>query len=305
MAKIEQIKRALLIINRLARFGGSYVTAEDLLDYVNNELQSRYKDDYGCSLRTLQRDFHLIAELFGIEIRHDKSKGYYIDEFGHSSDGYEELLLNFEVLSAIGPDSTIQNYVLPEHHSQPSPFDFSKLFTALRECHPVEFDYTLFRHGNKVVHKKVKPHFLKNSQHRWYLIGYDADDKLKCFGVERINGLGICYDEKFRRNDSIDIPALFRESYGIWNNIDDPVEEIILKYDSLDGAFVKSLPLHPTQEIIEETPDGMTFRLRLRITNDFVMALLSRARSVEVLAPASLRKRLKETFQQAYLRNED
>ncbi len=32
---------------------------------------------------------------------------------------------------------------------------------AIRECNPVEFDYTLVRHGGKVVHKKLKPHFLK------------------------------------------------------------------------------------------------------------------------------------------------
>ncbi len=294
-----------MIINKLALFKGSYVPTDQLLDYVNNELKVRYKDECGCSQRTLQRDFILIAELFGIEIKHDKNKGYYIAEFGHSSSGYEELLLNFEVLSAMAPDSTIQNYVLPEHRRTPSPFDFSKLFTALRECHPVEFDYTLFRHGNKIVSKKLKPHFLKNSQHRWYLIGYDKDDKLKSFGVDRISGLSVCHDEKFKRNESIDIPALFRESYGIWNSLEDPVEEIILKYDSVDGAFVKSLPLHHTQEVLEETDDSITFRMNLRITNDFVMALLSRARSVEVISPLSLRERVRDTFRKAFLRNDD
>lgn len=305
MAKIEQIKRALLIINKLAMFKETYVPTEELLAYVNSELRARYKNECGCSQRTLQRDFTLIAELFGIEIKHDKNKGYHIAEFGYSSSGYEELLLNFEVLSAIALDSTIQNYVLPEYHGTSFQFDFSKIFTALRECHPVEFNYTLFRHGNKVVYKKIKPHFLKNSQHRWYLIGYDNDDKLKCFGIDRINGLSVCYDEKFRRNESIDVPALFRESYGIWNNIEDSVEDIILKYDALDGAFVKSLPLHHTQAIIEETDDSITFRMNLRVTNDFVMALLSRARSVEVIAPLTLRDRIRDILREAYLRNDD
>ncbi len=304
MAKLEQITRSLLIINKLTMFKGSYVPSDQLLDYVNGELLARHKDEYGCSLRTLQRDFRFIDDLFGIEIKHDKSRGYYIAELGHSSEGYRELLLNFEVLSAISPDSTIQNYVLPEHHRCPSQFDFSKLFTALREYHPVEFGYTLFRHENKSVRKKVKPHFLKNSQHRWYLIGYDMDEKLKCFALDRIDGISVCYNEKFRRNETIDIQALFRESYGIWNDINEPVEEIILKYDSLDGAFIKSLPMHSSQEIIEETTDTITFRLNLRITNDFVMALLSRARSLEVLAPLSLRERIKEILRKAYLRNE-
>ena len=59
----------------------------------------------------------------------------------------------------------------------------------------------------------------------------------------------------------------FRESFGIWNNPSDPVEEIVLKYDALDGAFVKTLPLHSSQEILSDTSDGITVRLRLRITN--------------------------------------
>ena len=49
-----------------------------------------------------------------------------------------------------------------------------------------------------------------------------------------------------------------RESFGIWNNPSDPVEEIVLKYDALDGAFVKTLPLHSSQEILSDTSDGIS-----------------------------------------------
>ena len=104
-------------------------------------------------------------------------------------------------------------------------------------------------------------------------------------------------------NDDIDIPSLFRESFGIWNNPSDPVEEIVLKYDALDGAFVKTLPLHSSQEILSDTSDGLTVRLRLRITNDFVMALLSRSRSVEVVSPLHLRQRLHDVWAEALRRN--
>ena len=109
--------------------------------------------------------------------------------------------------------------------------------------------------------------------------------------------------ERFRRNGSIDIPALFRDSFGIWNNPSDPVEEIILKYDALDGGFVKTLPLHHSQEILSDTPEGITVRLHLRITNDFVMALLARSRSVEVISPAHLRNRLHDVYAAALDRN--
>ena len=238
-----------------------------------------------------------------VTIRHDKLRGYYIDERYGSAEDYEVLLLNFELLNAIDSDSTIHKYVLPEHHRAIILPDIAELLDAIRNRHPVEFDYTLVRHGGKVVRKHLHPYFLKESQQRWYLIGYDVDDKLKAFGLDRFSSLRILFWERFKRDDTIDIPALFRESYGIWNNPEDPVEEIVIKYDALDGAFVKTMPLHTTQELLDDTPDGITIRLRLRITNDFVMALLTRSRSVEVVKPTSLRKQVYKVYQEALERN--
>lgn len=222
-------------------------------------------------------------------------------------------------------DSTVQKYVLAEHRRPKFDVSVSELLDAIRQCHPVEFDYELFRHGNQVVRKRLNPHFLKESQGRWYAVGYDvpwdrldagreaqypqgretsaSGLKIKTFAIDRMSALRVVEAEKFRRNNAIDIPALFRECYGIWNDIRDPVEEIVLRYDSLDGSFVRSLPLHPSQETETEADGHVVVRLKLRITNDFVMALLARSRSLEVLEPLSLRKRLHDVYQQALERN--
>ncbi len=302
MAKINQIRRLIIIIGKLSGYN-RYVPAEELVNYVERTIRTRYSDTAGCTLRTLQRDFQTIEELFHIIIRHDKLEGYYIAERSEDAEDYESLLLNFELLNAIDADSTIQKYVLPEHRRVNFNPNISELLDAIREHHPVTFDYTLVRHGGTIIHKRLKPHFLKESQQRWYLIGYDETDTLKTFGLDRISLLRVIDRERFKRNDSIDIPALFRESFGIWNNPNDPVEEIILRYDSLDGAFVKSLPLHTTQEVVEDNSTGITIRLQVRITNDFVMALLARSRSVEVIKPISLRQRIYDIYYQALERN--
>lgn len=76
-----------------------------------------------------------------------------------------------------------------------------------------------------------------------------------------------------------------------------------MKYDALDGAFIKTQPLHASQEILEDDGHGMTIRVRLRITNDFVMELLSRSRSLEVLRPLTLRNRIREILISALERN--
>lgn len=174
----------------------------------------------------------------------------------------------------------------------------------MRENRLLEFEYVYFRYGSTVARKEIQPYCLKESQHRWYLVGKDVKDGvMKCFAVDRMR-LAEVLIEKFTRDDSVDIPALFRDSYGIWNDIKDPVEEVILHYDALDGAFVKTLPLHNTQEILTDDPEeGLTVRLHLRITNDFVMELLSRSRSLEVMAPDHLRERIKKVYEAALERN--
>ena len=81
-------------------------------------------------------------------------------------------------------------------------------------------------------------------------------------------------------------------------------EEIELSYDALDGYFLKSVPLHHSQKILVDTPDKFRISLRLRITNDFVMALLSRSRSLTVIKPQSLRQRVREVYEEALRRNQ-
>lgn len=302
MAKIDQIRRICTIVCKLQGVG-KYVPAPELVQYISRTMYERWSDNAGCTQRTLQRDFKDIEDLFGIIISHEKGRGYYISQKGFTGEQYEQLLLNFELLASIDSDSTLKKYVLPEHRRNVANIDISDVVFAMKNSYKVRFDYKLVRHGGKIVAKKVAPHFLKESQHRWYLIAYDdSDSKMKIFGLDRVDNLQLS-GEKFHRNNSVDVPKLFDESFGIWNNPDDPVEDIILKYDLLDGSFVKTLPLHHTQRIIAEDEESVTVQLRLRITNDFVMELLQRSRSLEVISPLHLRERISNIYSMALERN--
>lgn len=289
-----------IILARLS--DGKRVPVARLLDSVCRSM-ALFDDRAGISERTLQRDLRTIDELFHITVKCDRAGCYYVAERDSLADEYESLLLNFELLSSMDSDSLLQKYVLAEHRRPALSVDISGILQAIRENHPIEFDYTLFRHDNKVIHKTVEPYFLKESQQRWYLAGYDESGILKTFGMDRMSSVDVIGERTFRRRDDIDIPKLFSESFGIWNDPDTPVEEIILKYDRLDGSFVKTLPLHQSQEIISDTDDGLVIRLHLRITNDFVMALLSRSRSLEVISPEHLRRRIHDIYAAALQRN--
>lgn len=111
MKKFNVIARLLLIIRRLKR--NRFVSSEALLDYINKEMRIRGEYD-NISQRTLQRDFALIRETFGIEISHRKGAGHYIDEEYHDPNNYYDILLNdFDLLCALDADTGKVNTSLP------------------------------------------------------------------------------------------------------------------------------------------------------------------------------------------------
>lgn len=291
----------LFIINKL-KGPQRYVPREELETYVTHRMEER--EGIPVNLRTLQRDFNEIEELFGIRIHFDKKRnGYYIDEEDNlKKEQYERLLLNFDLLNAIDSTSHLHTYVLAEHH-RPTDCDcLPTLIKAIKFSHPVLFDYVYVREGGKVREKRVLPHYLKEDQQRWYLLAYD-NGVLKTFSAGCIRNLRVLDGETFKRHMDIPVEELFKECYGIWNQNDLPIEEIELSYDALDGSFLKSVPLHHSQEILTDNEEEFRIRLRLRITNDFVMALLARSRSLTVIRPLHLRERVRKVYEEALKRN--
>lgn len=299
---VGRLIRYLLILYKLTgRF--KYVEAVELIDYLETQMTYRGIDAH-LSKRTLQRDFNDILNIFGVEIKHKKGAGYYIAERDDDPQfRYEEMLMNFDMLTSLDSESHAMGYIIPEHHRPVGSDNLPQIIQAIKEHREIYFDYTLVRHANAVINPLVKPYFIKQSLGLWYLVGVDKDGKLKTYGIDRISSLQIL-DKQFKRDENINPDKLFKDSFGIWDDPDTPVEEIELVYDELDGKFLKNNPLHLSQTILVDTPEEFRISLRLKITNDFVMALLSRSRSLKVIKPLSLRDRIKDIYKGALKRYE-
>lgn len=293
--------RYILIINRLSG-AKKFVPADELIDYLNLQMEIRGYE-IGISVRTLQRDFNDIAEMFEVNIKNKRGYGYYIvDTLDNPTCDYDQLLLNFDLLTSVSKDSDVSGYLLPEHHRPRGSENMPLLINAIKNRLEVQFEYVLVRQDDKIISKRVKPYFLKESLGLWYLVAFDEKERLKCYGLDRIHNL-METSNTFRRDNSIDASTLFKDSYGIWDDPAIPVEEIELSYSPLDGKFLKAMPLHHSQEIISDNEEEFRIRVRLRITNDFVMALLSRSSSLNVIKPLSLRERVRDVYQRALERN--
>ena len=300
----DALTRQMVIINKLDS-AGIPVSADDLLahlDYKRFTGGYSYPTERKSRMKLLQRDIVNIRDTFRIEI--GKAGKSYYEIVSRDKDwivSYSKLFADFDLLTAIHPDSDINRYVKPERARNRGTGHLPELLRAIKERNVIEFDYVNYRADCRVKHHVVAPHFLKEDQGLWYVLGYE-NKKLLLFALDRIRNLELT-EEKFRFDESIDIENNFKDSFGIWADPAIPTEEVELRYDKLDGNFLKAKPLHPSQTVVADTDEEFRITVRVKITNDFVMALLSRARSMEVIRPLHLRERIRTTLEAALSRN--
>ena len=85
-----------------------------------------------------------------------------------------------------------------------------------------------------------------------------------------------------------------------WQPSDVKPQEIILSFESFQGNYIKSYPLHKSQWVIIDNEEELWIRLFLIITDDLVKEILSYAERVTVIAPESLIKEIQVRHEDAF-----
>lgn len=302
MGKLDAIQRYLLIIRKIKSY--RYISLEELQHEITAELVKHGSCKSGVSVRTIKRDLRDIRDELNIPLAYSRAEnGYYFPETeAWSPDNIERLLEPFDILNSLNADTGLDRIVFPERRSFQGTGHLLPLIKAAGECRPVRFCYRKYSEASATI-RDVFPYALRECRHRWYLLGME-NNRLKTFGLDRISGLQVC-PGKFRKNPSIDVEVRFKDLFGILDDADLPVEEVILSFDSRDGEYLKSLPLHPSQEILKDEPENneIILRLHIKITRDLVMELLSRSRSLKVISPDHLKEAVCRIYQDALERN--
>lgn len=290
---------------RILKNANTALEADAIFDRLEKDCAVRgisYPASREARIRLLQRDINTISEVMYIDIRNIRNCGYIIKSFDNDPPlDYDKLFADFDLLTAVQPDAKVNEYLYPDHHRGKGSSNLFPLLMAAKNREKVSFTYRFVRKRGKEIHYLADPYFLKENQQRWYLVA-EADGKIRLFELDRITDLELT-GERFKRNPEISEAGMFDNSYGIWNAPEIPVEEIELRYSPLDGEFLKEVPLHHSQQILADNDKEFRITVKLRITNDFVMALLSRANSLEVIRPLHLRERIKDVCSRCAERN--
>lgn len=281
MAK-DLLNRYIWIVDTIRRYGR--ISRREL-----NELWSRSpyaEGELEIPRRTFFNYRQAIEDLFAIRIGCDTSTyEYYVE--GRESQTLTDWLLNASVTSSVLKNSQdIADRIMIE--DVPSARQhLATVMEAIRESHPVRFNYHPYTRSNPSTGVVVEPYFLRIYRQLWYMTGRCvADDKVKTYSLDRISDLTIMPD-RFKAPEGTDPQTYFRNSFGIVVDQSAP-HRVVLKTEVRQAKYFRALPLHPSQS--EMITDAYSiFTLELQLTPDFVAQLLSYGPSVEVVTPRELR----------------
>ena len=294
MSKRESISRLSLIIKKLKRNPSTY---EEISDYLSRESELQAYN-FIISKRTFQRDLEDIRSLFNIEIKYDFSRKVYFIENEGQIEVTDRILEAFDTFNALNITDRLSKYIHFEKRKPQGTENLYGLLHAIKNNFMIRFSYKKFW-DDEAGKRIVEPYALKEFKNRWYIIAKDInDERIKTFGLDRLTNLDITR-KNFKYPIDFDVEDEYKYCFGILSPNGKVPEEIILSFNQLQSKYIKSLPLHESQEIILDTEDELQIKLKLCNTFDFRMELLSYGDDVKVLKPESLIKEIKETLQKA------
>lgn len=295
MAKIEQILRLKFIEDFLRgrkNMGASY-------DEIQNYLEKKYEeddidlDDLKFTKRTFLRDKEAISKVLKTNIIYRRSTNTYAIDDDNDDELQEDVFDNLLLVEAFRTVKGKKNIMLFEQRKSRGLHWLSGLVHAITHQKMITLQYTKFWEG--VSHKKVlEPYAVKEFKNRWYLLAHEKNDEryfIKTFGLDRISELEIA-PSTFKPK-KYDAEKDFENSFGIISTLDETPEDIVLSFDADQGKYIKTLPLHHSQEILVD--DDAEFRIKLKLvpTYDFEREILSHGSSVRIISPLSFKNHLK------------
>lgn len=279
MAKRDYIQRFILIVELLRKQPSTFEEIQDIL--FNNDIE--------ISQRTFQRDKSEIELLYGIEIKFNKKDGVYqINE--ELSDGkFDRIAESFNVVNALNQSQSVSKFVFLDQRQPKGTEYFHGILHAIQNNLIITFQLNSF--WKRPSFRLCVPKAIKEAQNRWYLIGYDLDrEEFRNYGLDRISNFRITSSKK--QTPNIDVLEFYKNAFGIETQGES--YKVILKLDNTQKEYLKSLPFHKSQKIVEEKENYFKIELFLHLSFDFKMEILKLGSLCEVIEPIHFRNEMIE-----------
>lgn len=208
------------------------------------------------------------------------------------------ILDSYAVSNTIGENLSLKDRILVDEI--PSGHDhLTTMLEAMKENKVVELTYRPFQkqHGYTFP---IEPYCVKLFENRWYVLAHNVQyDDVRVYGLDRVEE-AVITDITFKLPKGFSAADFFSSTYGIVISHDIKPEPIIIRANKEHKHYLKSLPLHHSQQLLSECDEYADFQVTVAPTYDFVMKLLQAGSMIEVLKPAELRKTMKNWISDMY-----
>ncbi len=317
--------RYLIIHSQIKRnkYKSGYPTRNDLLRYLRCE-------GYPVSGSTIEKDIKFLKDERGAPIEYDRQQKCYrytedwefdiplspddvrtihmlfhklkvfgdAQEFKMLKESINKMSEHFDLASQ-HPNDKIDKYILFEYAKGFSGRQLlSPIYDAIFEKREISFSHHRFD-SDGISMRVLQPYILKEHRNRWYVIGKE-EGAPRIFGLDRICDLVVTKDY-FTQDPGFydEIFSVLKDAVGIMAFGYDS-EDVILKFNAETSNYIRTLMLHRSQEIIHEDSNGLTLKIHVKITREFINeCVLHFGDSVKVLSPQSLADKVKQIHQNA------
>ena len=284
MAK-NYFDRYVWMINLINRWGHIPFDEIDNAWIYNSHLN---KEGGRLPKRTFFNHIKAIEEVFGIQIKCDRSLGYYIaNSEDLKEDGIRRWLLeSLSLNNLLNESRDMRDRILFEGVPSSQRW-LTDIVNAMRDKKTIEMTYQSFNRTEPNTFE-VHPWCLKLFRQRWYLLARSESYKEpRIYALDRIQAVNETKNA-LRIPKKFNAEEFFSHYFGIIVDDSQP-ETIRLKVEASQVKYYQSLPLHSSQREVESNDKYTVFEYRLVPTFDFEQEVLSKGAGVEVLAPESFR----------------
>lgn len=255
-----------------------------------NEIVSEWErasvndDTLILSKRTFLRYRNLAEELFNVSIEcHKPTNEYWVDM--NPMEYTDRWTLSAVRLQNLNSIAELRRYIMLE--PPPAGTELVKpLAEACRERRQVSMDYKS-PYTPKRRYSLV-PCFLRLFKQRWYVTGkQEGKDYLTTLALERMSDISIG-ETPDTAMEEMTPETYYKDSFGVI--VQGEPERIVVRAFKPQDTYLKEVPIHESQQIVDETEDWTDFSLYLRAGYDFKQELLWQRDKLTVISPEWLRK---------------
>ena len=195
--------------------------------------------------------------------------------------------------SLLKRSSKAPDYIQMESNSRLKGIPFiNPLYEAIKNQQPILIEYKSFK--SQQARKEIYyPYLLKEYRNRWFLITRNNKlPQLLTLALDRIVSIHALANEPFKPYAGVDFKEYFEDTIGVTKTEKDRPKKVVLWIDANNAPYVKTKPIHPSQQVVAETKEGTTFRLDVVLNFELEREILGFGENMIVMEPRELKKRI-------------